>query len=85
MQDEVKDGEVAVREKIPNENNFGQAGERFRSFDAARQERFVNRVADTLNEGGMSKELKTVWLGYWAQCDRNLGARVAQKVKRSSM
>lgn len=77
---EVKDGRAATRETIPNENNFQQAGERFCSFDAARQERFVGRVVETLTEPGMSKQLKTVWLGYWAQCDRGLGARLAAKV-----
>lgn len=39
-----------VREKavIAKENNFAQPGARFRSWDPARQERFVNRVADML-------------------------------------
>lgn len=84
-EDEIKDGQAAVRGTIPVENNFEQAGERFRSFDSERQERFVSRVAETLNEAGVSKQLKTIWLGYWGQCDASLGARVAQKVKRSSM
>ena len=33
---------------IAKENNFKQAGERWRSFDATRRERFVGRVADML-------------------------------------
>lgn len=33
---------------IAKENNFKQAGERFRSFDKARQERFVGRVLGML-------------------------------------
>jgi len=38
------------REKmcIAKENNFAQAGARFRSFDPARQERFMNRIAGML-------------------------------------
>lgn len=38
------------REKmcIAKENNFAQAGARFRSFDPARQERFINRIAGML-------------------------------------
>ena len=31
------------------ENNFQQPGERFRSFDPARQERFVTRIAGLLS------------------------------------
>lgn len=40
------------REKvvIPKENNFAQAGARWRSFNPDRQERFVVRVADMLSD-----------------------------------
>lgn len=82
---EIADAAAATRQVIAKENNFAQAGERFRGFDPARQERFVARVVETLSEPGLSKQLKTTWLGYWTQCDRSLGARVAAKVKLSSM
>ena len=38
------------REKmcIAKENNFAQAGARFRSFDPSRQDRFINRIAGML-------------------------------------
>lgn len=74
-----------TRTTIPKENNFQQPGERWRSFDAARKERFVCRVVDALNEARVTKELKNIWVNYWTQCDRNLGARIAQKVKMSNM
>lgn len=35
---------------IPKENNFQQPGQRYRSWDTARQDRFVQRVADILND-----------------------------------
>lgn len=35
---------------IAKESNFKQPGERFRSFDAARQERFINRFTDLLSD-----------------------------------
>lgn len=73
------------RRTLPVENNFGQAGERWRSFDPARQQRFVERVAEALNEKGVSKELKSKWIGYWSQCDSSLGAKIAERVKTSSM
>ena len=40
------------REKaiIVKENNFQQPGVRFRSWDAARQERFVGRLTDMLSD-----------------------------------
>lgn len=72
------------REVIAKENNFKQAGERFRSFDADRQERFVSRVVDVvLGDSRCTAEIRRVWLGYLTQCDRNLGARVASKLQKS--
>ena len=45
------------REKmcIAKENNFAQAGARFRSFDPARQERFINRIAGMLTAPRVSQ------------------------------
>ena len=37
------------RMMLAKENNFKQPGERFRSFDAARQERFVGRWVGMLS------------------------------------
>lgn len=76
---------VKMRTALPMENHFAQPGERWRSLDDARKERFVKRVAGTLNAPRVSKHLKTVWLGYWTQCDRELGARIAALVKMSNM
>ncbi|KAA8496074.1 Catalase isozyme 2 [Porphyridium purpureum] len=70
---------------IEKENNFQQPGERFRTWDAARQERFVGRVSDALNAPRVTNELKTIWLGYWTQCDANLGKALSQRVKMQSM
>jgi hypothetical protein len=36
------------RAVIAKENNFAQPGQRFRSWDNARQERFLGRMADIL-------------------------------------
>ena len=36
------------RRMLEKENNFQQPGERFRSFDPARQERFVERICGVL-------------------------------------
>eukprot|EP00891_Asterochloris_glomerata_P000316 jgi/Astpho2/316/Aster-02200 len=71
------------REKtiIRKENNFQQPGERFRSFDPARQERFVTRIAGMLSAPRVTQEVRRVWLGYMSQCDASLGQRIAAKVQ----
>jgi len=71
------------REKmmIAKENNFAQPGERFRSFDAARQERFVGRVVDMLGDARCTKEIRRIWVGYWSQADAGLGSRIAAKLQ----
>jgi len=69
------------RAVIPKENNFKQPGERYRSFDSARQERFTARVLDMLMDPGCTKELRRVWVGYWSQACPALGATLASKLQ----
>eukprot|EP00762_Andalucia_godoyi_P003049 ANDGO_04144.mRNA.1 Catalase isozyme 1 len=72
------------RRNIDKENNFAQAGARFRSFDEARKQRFVTRVSGLLNGPRVTVEIKRIWLHYWTQCDKDLGARLAKLVKLSA-
>ncbi|KAL4858318.1 Catalase isozyme 2 [Chlorella vulgaris] len=73
------------RAVIPKENNFQQPGERFRSFDAARQERFINRILDNvLLHPRTTKEIRRIWLGMLSQCDKSLGQRLAAKLQAAS-
>lgn len=74
-----------TRRHLTKQNNFGQPGERWRNFDANRRERFVVRVAETLNAPKVSKQLKATWIEYWTRCDRELGSKVAAKVKMNSL
>lgn len=76
---------TATRQPLTKQNNFGQAGERWRSFDDARKERFVQRVVETLNAPRVTKQLKATWIEYWTKCDADLGARVSGMVKMSNM
>ncbi|CAN8064795.1 unnamed protein product [Agarophyton chilense] len=76
---------IQTRRPLSKQNNFGQAGERWRSFDQARRQRLVVRVAEALNAPKVSKKLKHTWIGYWTQCDQELGSRVATLVKMSNM
>lgn len=61
-----------------------QPGERFRTFDPARQERFITRISEMLLDDGCNAEIRRVWVGYLTQCDADLGKRVAQKLTAKS-
>lgn len=69
------------RVMIAKENNFKQPGERFRSFDAARQERFIDRWIGMLTDPRVTKEIRRIWIGYWSQADQGLGSRIAAKLQ----
>jgi len=68
---------------IAKENNFKQAGDRFRTFDAARQERFVVRATSFLTGVKCTSEIRRIWVGYWSQVDADLGARVARNLMKA--
>lgn len=71
------------REKaiIAKENNFQQPGERFRSWDPARQERFIVRLSGMLSDNRCTQEIRRVWVGYMSQADPQLGQRIAAKLQ----
>ena len=71
-------GGVRTKEVIEKENNFTQPGERYRSWDAARQARFVNRVVGWLADRRVTAELRRIWLGYWAAADAGLARKIEQ-------
>ncbi|KAG1673753.1 hypothetical protein FOA52_002322 [Chlamydomonas sp. UWO 241] len=66
---------------IEKENNFAQAGARWRSFDPARRDRFVVRVVEFLSDPRLTGEIRRIWVGYWSQCDQMLGQKVAAKLQ----
>ncbi|XBH58493.1 hypothetical protein VPH35_079917 [Triticum aestivum] len=65
---------------IEKENNFKQPGERYRSMDPARQERFINRWIDALSDPRLTHEIKAIWLSYWSQADKSLGQKLASRL-----
>ncbi|XP_065880766.1 catalase isozyme 1-like [Euphorbia lathyris] len=73
---------IGRREKsvIPKENNFKQPGERYRSFEPDRQERFICRIVDALSDPRITHELRTIWISYFTQCDRSLGRKIASRL-----
>lgn len=74
-----------MRRPLSKQNNFMQAGERWRSFDEARRQRLVVRAAESLNAPKVSKNLKGTWIGFWTKCDPELGSRIAAIVKMSNL
>ncbi|KAK4534311.1 hypothetical protein CDCA_CDCA01G0336 [Cyanidium caldarium] len=74
-----------VKQVVPHEANFVQPGERYRSWDPARRERFVMRTAERLNSPRVTPELKALWLEHWSKCDAELGAALAARVKQNAM
>lgn len=72
------------RRMIDKENNFQQPGERFRSFDPARKERFVKRMSEVVGDARCTKEIRRIWVGYLTQCDQDLGRRLAAKLHQMS-
>jgi catalase len=70
------------REKatIRKPNDFQQPGERYRSWDADRQERFVRRFADQLGHPKVSQELRSIWIDLLSKCDASLGRKIATRL-----
>ena len=48
-------GVHAERARLVQENNFKQPGDRYRSFDPARKERFVKRLAEVVGDARCTK------------------------------
>jgi len=71
-----------IREKtvIPKENNFIQPGERYRSWDPDRQERFIGRMVKALGDPRLTHEIRSIWLSYMSQCDKTLGQKLASRL-----
>jgi len=67
-----------VRENAPLFDDYIQAGNRWRSFDSARQQRFADRVALTLSGDRITSELLQIWLGYWDRVDEDLGELIRE-------
>jgi len=52
---------------IKKENNFKQAGDRYRSWAPDRQDRFVKRWVEILSEPRLTHEIRGIWISYWSQ------------------
>nr|AAC19398.1 root catalase [Mesembryanthemum crystallinum] len=68
------------RRIIPKENNFKQPGDRYRSWDPARQERYLARWVKALSDPKVTPEIRGVWVSWLSQSDRSLGMKLANKL-----
>jgi catalase len=68
-----------TRATISPEDNFSQAGTRYRTFDPDRQERFNQRLAAALGAPNVTLALQNYWLNNaWANVDNGIYTRVKQ-------
>jgi len=69
-----------VRESIPHSvADYSQAGDRYRSFDSERKERFAERIALTLSEPGINDVIVSVWVDrHW----RGVDAALPEKIRK---
>lgn len=65
-----------VRETLERTNNFGQAGDRFRSFEDWERDDLILNLVNTLQPARKHIQRRMVWL--FSQCDADYGRRVAE-------
>lgn len=65
---------------IEKENNFKQPGEKYRSFDPDRQDRFIRRWVEALSDPRVTYEIRSIWISYLSQADKSLGQKVASRL-----
>ena len=71
-----------VRQKIDRQNNFSQAGERYRSFEDWERNDLINNLVNTLKPA--QKHIQDKMIELFTQCDADYGRRVAEGLRGSS-
>ncbi len=69
-----------VRQKIDRENNFKQAGERYRTIEQWERDDLVFNMSDMLSQ--CNEDIQNRMLGLLRQCDEEYGQRVADGIKK---
>eukprot|EP00879_Flechtneria_rotunda_P012505 GHRR01013057.1.p2 GENE.GHRR01013057.1~~GHRR01013057.1.p2 ORF type:complete len:156 (+),score=62.26 GHRR01013057.1:398-865(+) len=80
---------IRTRSDYPKEQDeFRQPGERYRSFDQARKERFKKHVLQWLSDPKLTDEVRNTWMSWWekvdAQLAKDLQAKLPEKVKMTA-
>ena len=68
-----------VRQKIDRENNFKQAGERYRSIEDWERDDLVYNLSNALAQ--CNKDIQKRMIDLLTQCDKEYGSRVADGIK----
>ncbi|KAK9840805.1 hypothetical protein WJX81_005942 [Elliptochloris bilobata] len=69
-----------LRTVIDKQDNFGQAGDHFRSWDSPRQGRFINRLSMLLTAPNVNKGIQDRWMSYLQQVDVSLASKVGANI-----
>jgi catalase len=69
-----------VRQKIDRENNFKQAGERYRSIEQWERDDLVLNLSDMLSQ--CNADIQNRMIDLLTQCDEEYGQRVADGIKK---
>lgn len=71
-----------VRQVISRENNFQQAGERYRAFADWERDDLINNLVDTLKPA--RKDIQEKMISLFSQCDADYGKRVAEGLAKAN-
>jgi len=71
-----------VRQKIERQNNFGQAGERYRMLEDWERDDLINNLVGALKPA--DKRIQDKMVELFTQCDPDYGRRVAEGLKSGS-
>ena len=73
-----------VRQNITRVNwDTKQPGDRYRSWDAARQSRFVDRWVGWLVDPVATPALRQRWVELWGKADARLGAELSTRLNKA--
>ncbi|MEK5477351.1 catalase-related domain-containing protein [Paenibacillus sp. FSL R5-0407] len=69
-----------MREKIDRTNDFGQAGQTYRSFDDVERDELISNLVNNLKI--CKPEIQETWISHFMQADQDYGKRVKDGLDR---
>ncbi len=71
-----------VREKIERQNNFKQAGDTYRNFEAWERDELIFNLVDAIS--GCTRQIQDKMLDLFTQCDEDYGRRVREGLQKAA-
>jgi catalase len=71
-----------VRQTISRQNNFKQAGERYRSFEDWERDELIKNLVGGLSR--CNKDIQDRMIGYFTEADADYGRRVAEGIRMAA-